>query len=289
VRSLILLHRNDLPGAREAAGAAEAELAGSGPRYRSDWAGWARALVLAAEGQPGKAYAVLSGCWDRCAQLGHELEYRVFGPDLIRLALASGDQGRAGAVAAAVIGLAEGNEVSSLMGAALRCRGLAADDAETLAAAVEAYQPGTRPLELAGCCEDAGTAFARHGRPDRARPLLEQALAIYEQLDADRDLARAEAVLRQAGIRRGRRGRRARPQFGWLSLTPAEQAVARLVADGLSNPQIGERLYISRRTVQTHLLHIFSKLDITSRAQLAAQVAGERQQEPPPAQTTTGT
>jgi DNA-binding CsgD family transcriptional regulator len=68
-------------------------------------------------------------------------------------------------------------------------------------------------------------------------------------------------------------GRRDRPQFGWPSLTPAEQAVARLVADGLSNPQIGERLYISRRTVQTHLAHIFAKLGITARAQLAAEVA----------------
>jgi DNA-binding CsgD family transcriptional regulator len=273
VRSLILLHRNDLPGARQAAEAAEAELSRTGPRYRSHWAQWARALILEADGQPSQAYAVLAGCWDHCTRLGHALEYRVLGPDLIRLALANGDRERPRAVVSAVTGLAERNQVPSLSGAALRCQGLAADDAETLAAAVAAYQPGTRPLELAGACEDAGAAFARHGRADRARPLLQQALVIYEQLDADRDLARAEAVLRQAGIRRGRRGRRARPQFGWPSLTPAEQAVARLVADGLTNPQIGERLYISRRTVHTHLLHIFTKLDITSRAQLAVQVA----------------
>ena len=136
-------------------------------------------------------------------------------------------------------GLAERNQVPSLAGAALRCRGLADDDAGTLAAAVQAYQGGTRPLELAGACEDAGAAYARHGMAGRARPLLEQALAIYEQLDAGRDLARAEAVLRQAGLRRGRRGPRGRPKFGWPSLTPAEQAVASLVADGLTNPQIG--------------------------------------------------
>ena len=200
----------------------------------------------------------------------------MIGPDLIRLALASGEQERASAVAAAVAGLAERNQVPSLAGAALRCRGLADGDAEILAAAVQAYQPGTRPLELAGACEDAGAAFARQGRADRARPLLEQAVAIYEQVDAGRDLARAEAVLRQAGIRRGRRGLRGRPKFGWPSLTPAEQAVASLVADGLTNPEIGARLYISRRTVQTHLIHVFAKLDIASRAQLAAQVARHR-------------
>jgi DNA-binding CsgD family transcriptional regulator len=214
---------------------------------------------------------VLAGCWDRCARHGLALEYRVLGPDLIRLALAAGDPDRARAVAAAMAGLAERNQVPSLTAIALRCRGLADDDAQTLAAAVQACQPGTRPLELAGACEDAGAAFARHGDPDRARPLLEQALAIYEQLDVGRDLARAEAVMRRAGLRRGRRGPRGRPKSGWASLTPAE-----LVADGLTNPQIGARLYISRRTVQTHLIHIFAKLDIASRAQLAAHVARHR-------------
>jgi DNA-binding CsgD family transcriptional regulator len=273
LRSLILLYRNDLPGAR---GALEAELSGTGPRHDSHWAQWARALILEADGQPGQAYTVLAGCWDRCAQLGHALEYRVLGPDLIRLALASGDAEQAQAVAAAVAGLAEQNQVPSLTGVALRCQGLANDDPETLAAAVHACQPGPRPLELAGACEDAGAAYARHGDPGRARPLLEQALALYEQLDAGRDLARTEAALRQAGIRRGHRVPRGRPKSGWASLTPAEHAVADLVADGLTNPQIGDRLYISGRTVQTHLMHVFAKLDIASRAQLAAQVTLHR-------------
>ena len=145
-----------------------------------------------------------------------------------------------------------------------------------LLAAVQAYAGGQRPLALAQAAEDAGTAFARHGDAGRARPLLEQATHIYERLDAARDLARAEAGLREAGIRRGRRGARKRPQTGWLSLTPTERAVVELVADGLSNPQIGERLYISRRTVQTHLAHVFAKLDISARAQLAAEVTRHR-------------
>jgi len=282
VRSLILLHRNDLPGARDAADAADAELADTDPRYRSHWAKWARALILEADGQADEAHAVLAGCWDWCARQGLALEYRLLGPDLIRLALAGGDAERARAVAAAVAGLADRNQVPSLAGVSLRCQGLADGDPETLAAAVRAYQGGARPLELAGACEDAGAAFARQDDPGRARALLEQALAIYERLDAGRDLARTEAVLREAGIRRGRRGKRGRPQFGWASLTPAERAVASLVADGLTNPQIGDRLYISRRTVHTHLVHVFAKLDIASRAQLAVQVTRHGPQEPPP-------
>ena len=103
-----------------------------------------------------------------------------------------------------------------------------------------------------------------------------QAIAVYERLDAARDLARADSVLRQAGIRRGIRGARNRPRFGWESLTPTEATVAGLVADGLTNPQIGERLFVSRRTVQTHLAHVFAKLGISSRTQLAAEVARRR-------------
>jgi len=55
MRSLVLLHRNDLGGARDATDAAEAELAGTGPRYRSHWAQWARALILEADGRADEA------------------------------------------------------------------------------------------------------------------------------------------------------------------------------------------------------------------------------------------
>ncbi len=277
VLSLISLHRNDLSRAREAADTALGQLVESGVRYRTQWALWARALVLEADGNVADAFGTLAGCWDQCVEMGLRLEYRMLGPDLVRLALACGDHARTQEVAAAVAEVAnENQEAPSLSGAALHCRGLAEDDPEILQAAVSAYASGSRPLELAQACEDAGAAFARRGDIGQARPLLEQAIEIYDRLDAARDLARAEAVLRAAGIRRGRRGARSRPQTGWYSLTQTERSVADLVAEGLSNPQIGERLYISRRTVQTHLAHVFAKLDLTTRAQLAAEVAHRR-------------
>jgi len=61
-----------------------------------------------------------------------------------------------------------------------------------------------------------------------------------------------------------------RPVSGWASLTPREQAVAALVADGSSNPAIAARLFISRQTVETHVKHIFTKLGVQSRSGLAA-------------------
>jgi predicted ATPase/class 3 adenylate cyclase/DNA-binding CsgD family transcriptional regulator len=76
-----------------------------------------------------------------------------------------------------------------------------------------------------------------------------------------------------AAYARRARGERRRPRHGWASLTPTEQQVVALVADGLTNPQIAERLYISRTTVKTHLEHIFTKLDIRTRAELAAETA----------------
>jgi predicted ATPase/DNA-binding CsgD family transcriptional regulator len=66
-------------------------------------------------------------------------------------------------------------------------------------------------------------------------------------------------------------GRRRRPATGWASLTPAELDVARLVARHLPNPEIAELLFISRATVKTHLVHIFAKLGIRSRSELAAE------------------
>ena len=56
----------------------------------------------------------------------------------------------------------------------------------------------------------------------------------------------------------------------WDVLTPAEKKVIELVTEGLTNPQIAERLFVSTHTVQTHMKHVFRKLKVVSRAELAA-------------------
>ena len=87
-------------------------------------------------------------------------------------------------------------------------------------------------------------------------------------------LSLEEAV---AYVRRAR-GSRRRPSTGWGSLTPTELEVVRLVVDGLSNPEIGRRLFMSRGTVKAHLSHIYAKLEVANRTELAtrtsARVAG---------------
>ena len=69
------------------------------------------------------------------------------------------------------------------------------------------------------------------------------------------------------------RGERRRPRHGWSALTPTEEQVVALVTEGLTNPQIAARLLMGRATVKTHLEHIFVKLAVTSRSELASQAA----------------
>jgi predicted ATPase/class 3 adenylate cyclase/DNA-binding CsgD family transcriptional regulator len=82
-------------------------------------------------------------------------------------------------------------------------------------------------------------------------------------------LSTEEAV---AYAQRGR-GQRKRPASGWASLTPTERDVVRLVSEGLANNDIATRLFISPRTVQTHLTHVYTKLSLTSRIQLVQEAA----------------
>ena len=72
------------------------------------------------------------------------------------------------------------------------------------------------------------------------------------------------------------RGERKRPSSGWASLTPVEAEVARLVAEGLTNKQIGEALFIGGETVKTHLSHVYDKIGVRSRAALAAQLTARQ-------------
>ena len=95
--------------------------------------------------------------------------------------------------------------------------------------------------------------------------------------DSDFDAAWAEgaSLSTEEAIAYAQRGRgeRKRPSSGWASLTPTELDVVRLVSEGLGNKDIGARLFMSPRTVQTHLTHVYSKLGLTSRVQLAREAS----------------
>ena len=93
--------------------------------------------------------------------------------------------------------------------------------------------------------------------------------------DFDAAWAEGAALSTEEAIAYAQRGRgqRKRPASGWASLTPTERDVVRLVSEGLGNNDIAERLFVSPRTVQTHLTHVYNKLGLSSRVQLAQEAA----------------
>jgi predicted ATPase/DNA-binding CsgD family transcriptional regulator len=95
------------------------------------------------------------------------------------------------------------------------------------------------------------------------------------QVEFDAAWAEGAALSTDESIAYAQRGRgeRKRPASGWGSLTPTELNVVRLAAEGLGNKDIAERLFISPRTVQTHLTHVYAKLALTSRVQLVQEAA----------------
>jgi DNA-binding CsgD family transcriptional regulator len=230
----------------------------------------AQALTAERAGRPGDAVAVLRPDIDpACAR--SMLERFLFLPDLVRLALAAGDAATAAAAAHVAAQEAELEPLPVKAAAADRCRGLVGGDPAPVLAAAAYYQSASRPLERAQSLEDAAVLLARRGEMTAARRAAAEAVVIYRGLGARWDITRSQARLSSYGIRLTPAGRQARSARGWEALTPTEVKVARLIGDGLSNPDIAARLFLSRNTVQTHVSHILAKLSARSRIEIVRQ------------------
>jgi DNA-binding CsgD family transcriptional regulator len=127
------------------------------------------------------------------------------------------------------------------------------------------------PLELARALLDHGAALRRAGRPVQARRELERALDLAHHCGARRIAARARAELIAAGAKPRRDAITGRD-----ALTAAELRVARLAAEGLTNREIAQALFITTKTAKAHLSAVYRKLDITRRGQLADALTGLR-------------
>jgi len=139
------------------------------------------------------------------------------------------------------------------------------------AAAADAQAIGAM-LELARARLVAGRALLATSR-DAAIAELQAAATQAEACGAPRLRDEAVRELRRAGVRVGRGGPRAPGDAGLDALSPREREMAELVAEGLTNRQIAARVFLSEKTVETHLTRVFQKLGVKSRAQVAAEVA----------------
>ena len=268
VLSMIELRRGDLAAAAQHL----ADRPVTGPQFAGIYARpetiLAAAQITEARDGPGAALGPLRQvCADLKARPGLLLGDPALAAWLARTALATGDGELAARAARTAQDLAETHPgFPALAAAAAHSEGLARRDPARLA---EAATQHPDPWARASAAEDLGVLHAGHGDPDQAIGHLKDALAGYGQVGADRDQARIRRRLRKLGIRRRHWSTPAvRPVTGWDSLTDTEQAVAGLVAEGLSNNQAAARLYISTHTVAHHLRQAFRKLSIASRVEL---------------------
>jgi len=168
----------------------------------------------------------------------------------------------------------EGNarrlERASALAACLRCRGLLAAGEGRIDDAVAAYEGALEwharvdiPLDRGRTLLALGAAQRRAKHRREARETLEEALGVFEGLDAALWAERARAEVRRIS------GRAATPG----ELTPSEERIATLVAKGKTNREVAAALFLSERTVEWHLSHVFGKLGVRSRTELTRVLA----------------
>jgi DNA-binding CsgD family transcriptional regulator len=160
----------------------------------------------------------------------------------------------------------------SLAGVAAHATSLHLDDIEGMKSASEMLAPGPRPLAACSAFEDLGRLLAESGRRPEAVAALGRSLEFATGAGAVWDARRIRQRLRALGVRR-RLAVPTRPNNGWEALTPAELAVALHAGRGMTNREAAETLFVSPHTVGAHMRHVFEKLGIRSRVELARVVS----------------
>jgi DNA-binding CsgD family transcriptional regulator/tetratricopeptide (TPR) repeat protein len=249
----------------------------------ADQAFWIQGLALEAAGELGDARTVLSAVW---AELDRrDLPYFLIdlAPDLVRVARRCEDDQLVASVLDRVDQLVSGSTDPRFAATAARCRGIAADDPGALAdaeARFAAISGDRRPIDLAMVRMEQAAALDGAGRTGDAQGLAAAARSVLDPVGIQpllvRDVARAEPVA-GPGVVAARASSDARHTDpgapDWDQLTRSERRVVALVGRGLSNTEIAEQLTCSRRTVESHLHHVYTKVGIESRVQLAVQAA----------------
>jgi DNA-binding CsgD family transcriptional regulator len=232
----------------------------------------ARAVAAERAGRPDAAVGVLAACLAPGAATSMPARHLLL-PVLVRLALAVGDADTAGAATQAAADEAEREPLPVKGAVAGHCRGLLTADPVPVLAAADYHGSAGRPLRRAEALTDAAALLASRGDTPSAREAFNEAIGLYRGLGAQWAIRSASARLSGYGIRPRQHGHRARPAHGWESLTPTEAKIARLVADGRSNPEIAAEQVLSLGTVRIHVSRILTKFGARSRMEFASSVA----------------
>jgi DNA-binding CsgD family transcriptional regulator len=234
---------------------------------------FARGRLYGAQGRLQEARDDFLECGQRC--VGMELVAVLGAPwrgEAALISSALGDTGEARRLAGEQLELARAFGRPWTLGISLRVCGLVEGGEaglELLAEAANTLERTQSPLELARVLSDYGAALRRAGRRVEARTELERALDLAHRCGARRIAAGARAELIAAGAKPRRDALTGRD-----ALTAGELRVARLAAEGLTNRDIAQALFITTSTAKAHLNHVYRKLDITRRDQLPAALTG---------------
>jgi DNA-binding CsgD family transcriptional regulator len=229
------------------------------------------------DGEPETAAEHLESAWEfACAHGIGNPNISRFVPDLIEAHLLCGNTDRARNQLTWLEERACSTGLCHPAAAAARCRGLLAGDVEQAVAAFgvarREHARRSMPFELARTMLCEGVALRRWRRPAAARSVLREALGLFERLGARPWAGRAAAELAATGIRAASSRSRAAPID---ALTPQELQIARMVADGLNNSEAAAAMFLSRKTVETHLTRVYRKLGIRSRTDLTRVLMAE--------------
>ncbi|GAB3160680.1 helix-turn-helix transcriptional regulator [Microbispora hainanensis] len=276
VLAFIAMRRGDIDAAVRYIERFQSTHAAPGMLFGPVWEKWVMAVVAEGQGDPGRAIDILRTIYtDEEERRWALLTMPLTAAWMTRLALAVENRPYAQAMVDTAEHLARNNpDFPMFATASAHARGILCADPDALASAIDQPEPWIR----ASAAEDLGALLAATSGTDAAAKAvdkLDQALDGYEQIGALSDAARVRARLRALGVRRRHWNQPQRPTFGWESLTETERAVAGLIARGMTNRQIAQRMFLSPHTVSTHLRRMFGKLDIASRTELARIVAEE--------------
>lgn len=228
-----------------------------------------RSRLHRALGRPKEALADIEQCRDRLTAVGNTgpgfFEWRT---DFALASLAAGDRDTARDVAAEDLTISRRFGAPREIGLALRSRALAEGGEvglELLDQSVDVLADSEAELEHAKSLVELGAALRRSGRRADAQVRLRKGLDLASRCGSLATVTRARDELIAAGAR-PRRERQTGPD----SLTASELRVARMAAEGRSNPEIAQALFVTRRTVEVHLTHVYRKLGIDSREALSS-------------------
>jgi DNA-binding CsgD family transcriptional regulator len=270
-RALVRASRGLEPEARADAAQALAAAAERGMAAARIHSVWALGILELSLDRPTEAASLLGPERERLLAAGVAEPGTIrFVPDEIEALVATGQLSEAEAVVDWLDERASALDRASALAAAARCRGLLAEARGDSDAAVAAFERAlveharvSGPFERARTLLVLGAALRRSGQKAAARRSLDESLGAFTELGASNWAERARSQLASIGGRSSSSG----------ELTAAESRVAALVAEGRTNREVAAALFVTDRTVEFHLTHIYRKLGVRSRAELARKLS----------------